>query len=450
MDGGAPRAVVLPGDGVVARFPGILCVARCPDPAPLARLLDLCREVAGAEPGRPLARRLASWLGGPDAPPDALVFGTVCAAGEATAVFLTGPVGARVGGAVLSGADAAAWTDRLVAPGPVRLALDGPAAPPAPLAGLHDLREGVVGGGGIELVGAPTVAPPVSAPAAAATAPPGSINAQPTLVGMETGRAAGTAPAPPEAAPAAAVALGKPGPAPAPPPVVPGTGQLPAVGERPGAGQPPAPGPRTPPRRSDAIHGVPPDGPPRPPLEAGDPGGTGTRSASGGPSAATPTGPGPGEARGHLCSNGHLNDPRSRACVLCGVRMNERTGVLVIGTRPPLGLLVFDDGAAYTVDGGYLAGRMPESDERVRSGELRSIVVEDRSGAVSRVHAEVRVEDWDVVLLDAGSRNGTFLAAPGDPSWSQLPPGQARRLLPGTRVRLGGRTFTFESTSGAS
>ncbi|WP_218594843.1 FHA domain-containing protein, partial [Pseudonocardia oceani] len=212
----------------------------------------------------------------------------------------------------------------------------------------------------------------------------------------------------------------------------------------------PAVGPRTAARRSDAIHGVPPDGPPRPPLEAGDAGGTGTRSASGGPSSATPTGPGPGEARGHLCSGGHLNDPRSRACVLCGVRMNERTGVLVIGARPPLGLLVFDDGAAYTVDGGYLAGRMPESDERVRSGQLRSIVVEDRSGAVSRVHAEVRVEDWDVVLLDAGSRNGTFLAAPGDPSWSQVPPGQARRLLPGMRVRLGGRTFTFESTSGAS
>lgn len=421
VDGGAPRAVVLPGDGVVARFPGILCVARCPDPAPLARLLDLCREVAGAEPGRALARRLAAWLGGPDAPPDALVFGTVCAAGEATAVFLTGPVGARVGGAVLSGAEAAAWTDRLVAPGPVRLALDGPVIPAAPSAGLLDLREGVVAGGGIELAAA--AAPPASL---VATAPPGNINAQPTLVGVEAGRAAGTASAPPEAAPAAAAVAG------------PGTGQLPAAG------------PRTASRRSDPVHGVPPDGPPRPPLEAGDAGGTGTRSASGGPSSATPTGPGPGEARGHLCSNGHLNDPRSRACVLCGVRMNERTGVLVIGARPPLGLLVFDDGAAYTVDGGYLAGRMPESDERVRSGQLRSIVVEDRSGAVSRVHAEVRVEDWDVVLLDAGSRNGTFLAAPGDPSWSQLPPGQARRLLPGTRVRLGGRTFTFESTSGAS
>lgn len=188
--------------------------------------------------------------------------------------------------------------------------------------------------------------------------------------------------------------------------------------------------------------------PPRPPLEAGEPVGTGTRSLSGGPATAAPTGPKPGEARGHLCSRGHLNDPRSHFCVLCGIRMNERTGVLVIGSRPPLGLLVFDDGATYTVDAEYLVGRMPESDDRVRSGALRSIVVEDRSGAVSRVHAEVRVDNWDVVLVDSGSRNGTFIASPGDPAWTPVSPGRSRRLEPGMRVRLGGRTFVFESPSG--
>jgi hypothetical protein len=202
------------------------------------------------------------------------------------------------------------------------------------------------------------------------------------------------------------------------------------------------------PRRAEAILGVSPAEPPRPPLEAGEPVGTGTRSLSGGPATAAPTGPRPGEARGHLCSRGHLNDPRSHFCVLCGIRMNERTGVLVIGSRPPLGLLVFDDGATYTVDAEYLVGRMPESDDRVRSGALRSIVVEDRSGAVSRVHAEVRVDNWDVVLVDSGSRNGTFVASPGDPAWTPVPPGRSRRLEPGMRVRLGGRTFVFESPSG--
>ncbi|MCX6464488.1 MAG: FHA domain-containing protein, partial [Pseudonocardiales bacterium] len=198
------------------------------------------------------------------------------------------------------------------------------------------------------------------------------------------------------------------------------------------------------PRRAEAILGVAPADPARPPLEAGDPVGTGSRSVRG----AVPSGPKPGEARGHLCSRGHLNDPRSHFCVLCGIRMNERTGVLVIGSRPPLGLLVFDDGATYTVDAEYLVGRMPESDERVRSGSLRSIVVEDRSGAVSRVHAEVRVDGWDVVLVDSGSRNGTYIAGPGEPAWTTLPAGQSRRLVPGTRVRLGARTFVFESPSG--
>ncbi|WP_344253727.1 FHA domain-containing protein, partial [Pseudonocardia hydrocarbonoxydans] len=223
-----------------------------------------------------------------------------------------------------------------------------------------------------------------------------------------------------------------------------GPGPAVALGKEPG-GPPRA---RPAPRRTDAILGVAPDEPPRPPLEAGESAGTGTRSLSGGPSTAELSGPKPGEARGHLCSRGHLNDPRSHFCVLCGIRMNERTGVLVIGSRPPLGLLVFDDGATYTVDAEYLVGRMPESDERVRSGGLRSIVVEDRSGAVSRVHAEVRVDNWDVVLVDSGSRNGTFVASPGDPAWTPVPPGRSHRLEPGMRVRLGGRTFVFESPSG--
>lgn len=419
MSDGEARAVVLAGDGIVARFPGILCVARCPDPEPLHRLLGICREVAGPEPGRALARRLAVWLGGTDAAPHGLEFGTVAVAGDVTAVFLSGAVGAQVGDATLSGADSAAWADRLVAHGPVRLALDGAVA--GPLAALCDLRDGVVTGGGVELGVTGATAPPAA----------GNINAQPTLIGMESVEG-GTDPA----VPVSPVVLEN---VPAAPPIVDagGTGRLPRVPA--GAA----------PRRADAILGVAPSEPPRPPLEAGGPAGTGTRSASGGPATGgTPAGPKPGEARGHLCSRGHLNDPRSPFCVLCGIRMNERTGVLVIGARPPLGLLVFDDGATYTVDAEYLVGRMPESDDRVRTGTLRSIVVEDRSGAVSRVHAEVRVDGWDVLLVDSGSRNGTFVAAAGDPAWSPVPPGQSCRLVPGMRVRMGGRTFVFESPSG--
>jgi hypothetical protein len=154
------------------------------------------------------------------------------------------------------------------------------------------------------------------------------------------------------------------------------------------------------------------------------------------------------KAEGYLCARGHLNDPRSHFCVLCGIRMDESTGGLVVDVRPPLGLLVFDDGATHTVDTGYLLGREPATDARVRSGVLRPITLEDPTGAMSRVHAEIRLDNWDVVLTDSGSSNGTFIAEPGMQVWSMLGPSQPFRLVPGVRVRLGQRTFTFETPSG--
>ncbi|MHA6620984.1 FHA domain-containing protein [Pseudonocardia sp. DLS-67] len=117
--------------------------------------------------------------------------------------------------------------------------------------------------------------------------------------------------------------------------------------------------------------------------------------------------------------------------------------------RPPVGLLVFDDGATYTVDAEYLMGRMPEADPRVVSGALRSLALEDTSGAVSRVHAQIVVNGWEALLVDVGSRNGTFVSPPGEQGWTQLPAGETHRLEPGTRVRIGGRSFQFEAPSGA-
>jgi FHA domain len=116
--------------------------------------------------------------------------------------------------------------------------------------------------------------------------------------------------------------------------------------------------------------------------------------------------------------------------------------------RPPVGLLVFDDGATYTVDAEYLMGRMPEADPRVASGALRSLALEDTSGAVSRVHAQIVVNGWEALLVDVGSRNGTFVSPPGEQGWTQLPAGETHRLVPGTRVRIGGRSFQFEAPSG--
>jgi hypothetical protein len=437
-------AGILAGRGVVARYPGVVCVADAAAAEPVRALVALCAAVAGFEPGRPLARRLAAWLSGPVAPPSSLRFGTLADAGDRWAVFLSGAVSLHDAGTdtTIPGAEAAAWTDRLVTPGgPLVLLLDAPDddRPQDPFADLHDLRAGAVPGRGAVLATASaarhTAVPPL--PAAPVREPP----------------------APPPAEPSPAADPGKPLHAePTLRKAVPDEEPIEmTVGD--GAGPPPVPpAPRDdeqavrPPRRSALIAKAPAPAK-RAPLTPGRPLSP-ARPGPGAPPAAPPQGRDDGpvvegpRTRGHLCARGHLNDPRSHFCVLCGIRMNERTGELVFGPRPPLGLLVFDDGATYTVDAEYLVGRMPDVDERVRNGSLRSIAIEDRSGAVSRVHAEVRVDGWDVMLVDNRSRNGTHVAEPGAAAWTTVPAGRSHRLTPGTRVRLGGRTFLFESPSG--
>jgi len=434
--GGAPaldamRAVVASGAGVVVRFPGILCLAVAPrdrtDGVVLARLLQLCGATSArvpVVPGRLLARRLAGWLASDDGPADPPGFGTVAQTDDGLAAFLCGPVTLVVpgSGTRLSGADAAAWTDRLIGqPDAVVLALTGVDLTNAPTGSdpagaVLDLRVGAVPGSGVLL---------------SAGKPQGG-----ELWTAEAGAA--TAYRPPEPAPA--------------PPSAPG-----------GAGA--ADPERVAPARYAAIHGVPPDGGPRPPLQDGPrparapaasavapPGTAADGSASADEQVDAASGlddedPQP-QAEGHLCSRGHLNDPQSHFCVICGIRMNERTGKLVLGPRPPLGLIVFDDGATYTIDTEYLVGRGTEGDPRVKSGELRPIRVDDPSGSVSRVHAEVRLRGWEVLLVDSGSRNGTQIALPGKTVWTRLTPSESVRLVPGTQVRLGARTFVFESPSG--
>ncbi|MGI8723727.1 MAG: FHA domain-containing protein [Geodermatophilaceae bacterium] len=153
--------------------------------------------------------------------------------------------------------------------------------------------------------------------------------------------------------------------------------------------------------------------------------------------------------RGYRCRTGHLNDPRALFCALCGIRMAESTGVYVEGPRPPLGLLVFDNGASFVLDESYLLGREPDIDQRVRSGRLRPLVLFDTSGVISRRHAEIRLEEWDVLLIDCGSANGTLVAERGSTHWSALLPGQPVRMLPGMQVRIGERSFVFEPLHGA-
>jgi hypothetical protein len=121
--------------------------------------------------------------------------------------------------------------------------------------------------------------------------------------------------------------------------------------------------------------------------------------------------------------------------------MPDDVAYTVSGTRPALGCLVADDGAVYRLDRSYVVGSNPTPDPTVGGGLARPLVLAD--GDVSASHAEIRLNDWDVVLVDRSSAGGTSVFEPGATEWDRLRPYEPRVLLPGTHVAFGQRIVTF-------
>jgi hypothetical protein len=167
---------------------------------------------------------------------------------------------------------------------------------------------------------------------------------------------------------------------------------------------------------------------------------------AGGPAAA---GQAPAEAGplvpGIFCTNDHFNDPRIPYCAVCGISMVQATHIPRMGPRPPLGVLVLDDGATFRLDSAYVVGREPERDPEVAQGRARALRIADRGGVVSRVHARIELEGWEVRVVDLGSANGTHLNPQGSTSWTRVSPGAPQPIKPGTRVVFGNRGLRYES-----
>ncbi|WP_018634686.1 FHA domain-containing protein [Parafrankia elaeagni] len=151
------------------------------------------------------------------------------------------------------------------------------------------------------------------------------------------------------------------------------------------------------------------------------------------------------QVEGIMCANGHFNHPQAPYCAECGISLAQQTNRTVLGPRPPIGVLVFDDGQTVNVDMDLVIGRQPDRDEAVRAGNARPLPVEDGESAVSRVHAVITLNGWDAVITDRGSANGTYIAPPEATVWTPLSPHQPAPLVPGTRVQVGKRTFVFNS-----
>jgi hypothetical protein len=151
------------------------------------------------------------------------------------------------------------------------------------------------------------------------------------------------------------------------------------------------------------------------------------------------------QVQGINCSRGHFNDPTSIYCATCGISMVHQTHNLVPGPRPPLGVVVLDDGSVFPLNDDYVVGREPDNAEDVRAGRALALPLEDPDAMVSRVHAKILLQGWDVRIVDAHSSNGTFVAKPGEVDWTRLPADEPMTILPGTRITMGSRSLVFDS-----
>jgi hypothetical protein len=150
---------------------------------------------------------------------------------------------------------------------------------------------------------------------------------------------------------------------------------------------------------------------------------------------------GDGVILGVDCRNGHFNDPRGLYCSCCGISLVHQPHQMRPGRRPPLGVLVFDDGYLYSLDADLVVGSAPGA---VASG-TRTLRLSDPEGMVAGEHLRIQLRGWDVQVVDLGSSQGSHYAQGGDQAWSRIPANAPMPLRPGTNVLLGWRRFRYES-----
>jgi hypothetical protein len=416
------RLVVAPGRGTVIRHGHVAAWAGEPaSPGLLTFLVESARNLA-ASPigGDQLADHLAGVLHRRDPEPH-VPFVVIGPSEEGWVALLHGPAGVWNGEEWTAPGPPRGWMRTVLAPHSVLVAGPiGPADPTSGLGTLFDLEGGVVPGGGFRLSPSASAVrderPDVTAAVAVAAGPAGPAGAdpggpaapQPALEPEpepEPSQAEVTALL--EAAEAVAAEVAPPPPEPLAPPADPAP---PGVLDL---------------RRTD-IHARVAAHPPLPPA------GESISPAVGGPVIA-----------GVSCARHHLNRPGTTRCARCGQPVVAEATEQTSGARPALGCLITDRGSVYRLDSGYLVGSDPAKDPTVRGRLARPLALSGPE--LAPAHAEIRLQDWDVVLTDRASDGGTYVYAPGARGWDRLPPYEPRVLEPGSHVAFGQSVVTFVS-----
>jgi FHA domain/zinc-ribbon domain len=135
-----------------------------------------------------------------------------------------------------------------------------------------------------------------------------------------------------------------------------------------------------------------------------------------------------GKAGTNTCPQcGHQNDPVSAFCSNCGAILTvAQTIVMSSAVAPPKGRL-------HLVMEGGQAGEVYEIGDETLIGRTQGEITFPHDGFMSGRHARVERRGPNFVLVDEGSRNGTFIKLKGE-----------IELKPGDMILVGKQLFRFE------
>jgi FHA domain len=135
-----------------------------------------------------------------------------------------------------------------------------------------------------------------------------------------------------------------------------------------------------------------------------------------------------------LCPNGHASPPSATSCRICGGPVATQGPQFV--AYPILAVLRASDGTSAELDRPVLIGRAPSAD-RSNSRAPRLMTVPSPNHDISRTHLEVAPDDWQIVVTDLNSTNGTILVRAGGGDPQQLAPGEPVPVPVGSVMELG-------------
>ena len=156
-----------------------------------------------------------------------------------------------------------------------------------------------------------------------------------------------------------------------------------------------------------------------------------------------PVGDNPPIVDGVVCGCGGFVHPLALQCPACGGQVTPPRRVQR-ELRPPIVRLVMDDGRVIALTGDVVIGRRPSIDPEVIAGRMTALTINDPERTVSRVHAQLTIDGWDLLLTDRNAENGTALKPSGVANFTRLPAGACVRVLPGTTIELGRRRIVLD------